>query len=104
VAIYYMNVQVIGRSAGRSATGAAACRAGERIVDERTGQVYDYTRRRGDIETAILAPAGAPAWTLDRSVLWNTVDKAERRGDAQVAREIVVALPLELVRAPRGSW
>jgi ATP-dependent exoDNAse (exonuclease V) alpha subunit len=102
VAIYYMNVQVIGRSAGRSATGAAAYRAGERIVDERTGQVYDYTRRRGDIETEILTPAGAPAWAQDRSALWNQVEKAERRGDAQVAREIVVALPMELDRA--AQW
>jgi ATP-dependent exoDNAse (exonuclease V) alpha subunit len=98
-----MNAQIIGRSAGRSATGAAAYRAGERIIDERTGQVYDYTRRRGDIDTEILAPAGAPAWVQDRSALWNQVEKAEKRGDAQVAREIVVALPLELDRAAQGE-
>jgi ATP-dependent exoDNAse (exonuclease V) alpha subunit len=98
VAIYYLNVQIIGRSAGRSATGAAAYRVGERIHDERTGQTYDYTRRRGDIETEILAPAGAPAWVQDRAELWNRVEKAERRGDAQLCREIVVAIPLELDR------
>ncbi|HWI53476.1 MAG TPA: MobQ family relaxase [Symbiobacteriaceae bacterium] len=96
MAIYYMNVQVIGRSAGRTATGAAAYRAGERIVDERTGQAFDYTRRTGEIETEILAPQGAPEWVQDRSQLWNQVEKAERRGDAQVAREIVVAFPKEL--------
>jgi ATP-dependent exoDNAse (exonuclease V) alpha subunit len=96
VAIYYMNVKVIGRSAGRTATGAAAYRAGERIVDERTGQVFDYTRRRGEIETEILAPHGAPDWVQERSRLWNEVERAERRGDAQVAREIVVAFPNEL--------
>jgi hypothetical protein len=96
LAIYYMNVQIIGRSAGRTATGAAAYRAGERIVDERTGQVFDYTRRRGEIETEILAPEGAPAWVQDRSRLWNEVERAERRGDAQVAREMVVAFPQEL--------
>jgi hypothetical protein len=96
VAIYYMNVQIIGRSAGRTSTGAAAYRAGERIVDERTGQVYDYTRRRGEIESEILAPQGAPEWVQERSRLWNEVEKAERRGDAQVAREIVLAFPKEL--------
>ena len=96
MAIYYMNVQVIGRSAGRTATGAAAYRAGERIVDERTGQTFDYTRRTGEIETEILAPQEAPEWVHDRSQLWNQVEKAERRGDAQVAREIVVAFPKEL--------
>jgi hypothetical protein len=96
VAIYYMNVQIIGRSAGRTSTGAAAYRAGERIVDERTGQAFDYTRRTGEIETEIMAPQGAPEWVQDRSRLWNEVEKAERRGDAQVAREIVVAFPDQL--------
>lgn len=96
MAIYYLNVQIIGRSAGRSATGAAAYRAGERIVDERTGRVFDYTRRQGEIETEIHAPAGAPAWAQDRAQLWNQVEKMERRADAQVAREIVVAFPKEL--------
>lgn len=63
VAIYYLNVQIIGRRAGRTATGSAAYRAGERIVDERTGRVLDYTRRRqGEIETEIMALAGAPEW------------------------------------------
>lgn len=96
MAIYYINVQIIGRSAGRTATGAAAYRAGERIVDERTGLVFDYTRRTGEIETEILAPDNAAAWTQDRAQLWNRVEQAERRGDAQVAREIVVAFPKEL--------
>jgi ATP-dependent exoDNAse (exonuclease V) alpha subunit len=96
VAIYYINVQIIGRSAGRTATGAAAYRAGERIRDERTGQTFDYTRRRGEIETEILTPAGAPEWAKDREQLWNHVEAAEKRGDAQVAREMVVAFPKEL--------
>ncbi|MGE5530727.1 MAG: MobQ family relaxase [Bacteroidota bacterium] len=96
MAIYYINVQVIGRSAGRTATGAAAYRAGERIEDERTGQVFDYTRRGGEIESEILAPEGAPEWAQNRSELWNRVEQEERRADAQVAREIVVAFPKEL--------
>jgi hypothetical protein len=96
MAIYYLNVQIISRSTGRTATGAAAYRAGEKIVDDRTGLVFDYTRRRGEIETEILAPDNAPAWAQDRAQLWNQVEKAERRADSQVAREIVVAFPKEL--------
>ncbi len=96
MAIFYMNAQIIGRSAGRTATGAAAYRAGERIVDDRTGQVFDYTRRRGEREVQIFSPAGAPDWAQDRAQLWNAVEKAERRADSQVAREIVVAFPKEL--------
>lgn len=97
MAIYHLSVQVIGRSAGRSAVAAAAYRAGERLVDERTGQVHDYSRRRG-IESEILAPAQAPAWIQDRERLWNAVEASERRKDSQLAREINIALPLELSR------
>ncbi|MFZ5823897.1 MAG: MobQ family relaxase [Bacillota bacterium] len=96
MAIFYLNAQIIGRSAGRTATGAAAYRSGERIVDERTGQIFDYSRRRGEIEGAIYAPTGSPAWAQDRALLWNAAEKAERRADAQVAREVVIAFPKEL--------
>ncbi len=96
MAIFYMNVQIIGRSTGRTATGAAAYRSGERIVDERTGRIFDYSRRRGEMESAIYAPSGSPSWVQDRAALWNAVEKAERRADAQVAREIALAFPKEL--------
>lgn len=93
MAIYHLNASVIGRSQGRSATGAAAYRAAVRIEDARTGLVFDYTRKRGVDSAEILVPHGdAP----DRATLWNLAEHAERRVDAQVAREIVVALPCEL--------
>ncbi|MDQ7850407.1 MAG: MobQ family relaxase [Armatimonadota bacterium] len=95
MAIYYLAAQVISRSAGRSAVAAAAYRAGERLVDERTGQTHDFSSRR-EIEAEILAPEGAPEWALDRAELWNQVEAAERRKDAQLCREIVIALPREL--------
>ncbi len=97
MAIYHLSAQVIGRSAGRSSVAAAAYRAGERLEDERTGLVHDYGRRR-DIEGWVQAPDQAPAWVYDRQALWNAVEAAERRHDAQLARELNVALPVELDR------
>ncbi len=76
---------------------AAAYRAGERLHDSRTDVVHDYTRRR-DIDSWIQAPDSAPSWVHSRSDLWNAVEAAERRKDSQVAREINVALPVELDR------
>ncbi len=99
MAIYHLSAQIIGRSAGRSATAAAAYRAHEKILDERTGITHDYTRRRGEVETFILAPDHAPNWAHDRARLWNEVEKIEKRKDAQLAREINVALPVELTPA-----
>ena len=96
VATYRLSAKLISRSEGRSACGAAAYRSGERIVDERTGEVFDY-RRRGDVlDREILAPPVAPAWVLNREQLWNAVEAVEKRKDAQVAREIQVSLPHEL--------
>jgi hypothetical protein len=96
MAIYHFDASVISRSKGRSATAAAAYRTAETIKDHRTGEVHDYTRKGGVLHTEIIAPDNAPAWVHDRSSLWNAVEDAERRKDAQVAREVRVALPSEL--------
>lgn len=101
MAIYRLSAQVIGRSSGRSSTAAAAYRAGSVLRDERTGQEHDYTRRRGVTHSEIIAPDNAPEWMKDRAQLWNAVEAAERRKDAQLSREIQVALPHELTDAQR---
>ena len=99
MAIYHCSVKVIGRSSGRSATGAAAYRSGEKITDERTGIVHDYTRKSGIDHAEIIAPENAPSWVQDRSTLWNQVELIEKRKDSQVCREVEVALPAELSSA-----
>ena len=101
MAIYHLRATMISRSAGRSATAAAAYRVGERIEDHRTGLTFDYRARGGVDHVETLAPANAPAWVQDRSALWNAVEAAETRKNSQVAREIRVALPAELDHAQR---
>jgi hypothetical protein len=96
MAIYHLSAQVIGRSSGRSATAAAAYRAAIQITDVRTGLLHDYSRKGGVAHAEIIAPAGVPAWVQDRTELWNRVEAAEKRKDAQLAREVNIALPVEL--------
>ncbi|TXH89397.1 MAG: hypothetical protein E6Q78_07110 [Rhodoferax sp.] len=96
MAIFHLNAKVISRAQGRSATGACAYRAGQCIKDERTGLVFNYTRKREVAYRQIFAPSNAPSWVQDRAQLWNQAEHKETRKDAQVAREIEVALPLEL--------
>lgn len=98
MAIYHYSGSIIGRKAGRSSTAAAAYRAGEKIVDERTGIVHDYTRKSGVSHTSLLAPDHAPEWATDRARLWNEVEAVEKRKDSQLAREYTIALPHELTR------
>jgi ATP-dependent exoDNAse (exonuclease V) alpha subunit len=99
--IYHLSVKAISRSAGRSATAAAAYRAGCKIEDKRTGEIHDYTRKLGVASTDIVLPDGAPNWATDRAQLWNAAEQAEKRKDACVAREFEVALPAELSPAER---
>ena len=96
MASYHLSVKTISRSQGRSATAAAAYRAGARIADERTGVIHDYQRRTG-VEVAVLVlPDTAPDWARDRAHLWNAAERAETRKNATVAREFEFALPAEL--------
>lgn len=90
MAIYHLSVKAVKRSAGRSATAAAAYRSGELVHDERTGETHDYRRRSGVLHTELVG------WASSRAQLWNAAETAERRKDACVAREYEIALPAEL--------
>lgn len=97
MAIFHLSVKTVSRSAGRSATAAAAYRAGVEITDIKTGEVHNYRRRKSGIESAdLFLPAGAPKWATDRAELWNAAEKSETRKNSTVAREFEVALPAEL--------
>lgn len=100
MAIYHLSVKPISRTDGRSATAAAAYRAGVRITDERTGEIHDYTRKGGIEFAAIVAPFGVKG-AYDREALWNAAELAEKRKDSRVAREFEIALPEELPAAER---
>lgn len=96
VASYHFSAQIISRAKGRSALAAAAYRSAAQLRDEKTGQVYDYRRRRGVVHTEILLPEGAAPWLADREKLWQHAEQIETRRDAQLARECNFALPHEL--------
>lgn len=96
MAIFHLDVKSISRAQGMSTTAAIAYRTGERIEDRRTGEVFDYTRRRGVEHAAIFVPEGAPEWAHDRQALWNAAEAADNRKNSKVAREVILALPHEL--------
>jgi len=105
MAIFHLSIKTVGRSGGRSATAAAAYRSGEAIADLTSGQVFDYTRKRGVEYSEIVLPAKAAPqdvnWARDRESLWNAAESAEKRKDARVAREYELAIPHELNKAQR---
>ena len=103
MASFHLSVKTVKRSAGRSATAAAAYRAGACIACEREGRVHDYTRKSGVEETFILAPEDAPDWAQDRSALWNAAEARETRINSVTAREWELALPSEIGAGERSA-
>lgn len=103
MASYHLSVKTVKRSAGRSATAAAAYRSGSVIACDREGRVHDYTAKGGVAEAFILAPDDAPAWAQDRAALWNAAEARESRRNSVPAREWELALPAEISDAERAA-
>ena len=101
MASYHLSVKTIKRSAGRSATAAAAYRSASVIACDREGRMHDYTAKRGVEACFILAPDDAPSWAQDRAALWNAAEARETRSNSVTAREWELALPSELSDAAR---
>lgn len=101
IAIYHLQAKVISRGAGRSAVAASAYLSCSRMYNDYDGILHDYTRKHGLIHQEVLLPPHAnPEW-MDREKLWNAVEETEKTKDSRLAREFVVALPIEL---DKNSW
>ncbi len=96
MAIFHMSAQAITRSKGHSSVAAAAYRHGEKLTDEHTGEIHDYSKKNGVSDSVILIPEGADHKFLKPEYLWNTIEQSEKRKDAQLAREFNIALPVEM--------
>ncbi len=94
-------LRIVQRSKGRTATAAAAYRAAERIDCLRTGQVHDYTKKRGVEATEIHTAEDAPDWARQRSALWNAAEMREKHPRAQTARELEIGFPHEFSEQQR---
>lgn len=99
MAIFYVKVNMISRSSGRSSVAASAYRSGEKIKNEYDGLIHDYRNKSGVVYSEILLPENAPERFENRATLWNEVEQIEKGKNAQLSREIVLALPIELNQA-----
>ncbi|MBY2993676.1 Ti-type conjugative transfer relaxase TraA [Rhizobium leguminosarum] len=106
MAVPHFSVSIVARGSGRSAVLSAAYRHCAKMDYEREARTIDYTRKRGLLHEEFVIPAGAPTWLramiADRSVsgaseaFWNKVEAFEKRSDAQLAKDVTIALPIEL--------
>jgi Ti-type conjugative transfer relaxase TraA len=96
MAIYHFSAKVISRAVGSSAVAAAAYRSADRLHDDRLGRSHDFSNKAGVVHSEVMLPEGADEQWRDRERLWNDVEAAELRKDAQLAREIEFAIPREM--------
>lgn len=99
MAIYHFSAKIISRAAGSSALAAAAYRSASRLHDQRLDRHHDFSNKAGVVHSEVMLPDGAPEAWQDREKLWNAVEAAELRKDAQLAREIEFAIPREMTQA-----
>ncbi|EBS8830890.1 MobA/MobL family protein [Salmonella enterica] len=96
MAIFHMSAQRITRSKGHSSVAAAAYRHGEKMTDEHTGEIHDYSKKKGVSDSVVLIPDGADKRFLKPEYLFNHIEKTEKRKDAQLALEVNISLPTEM--------
>jgi ATP-dependent exoDNAse (exonuclease V) alpha subunit len=101
MAIAYIRSTVAKRSDGKNAVAMAAYRSGDKLVDRATGRKYKYRVTIKVDYSEILTPSAIiivrdNQWLIEREKLWNQVERSEKRGDAQIARELIIAIPREL--------
>ena len=98
MAIYHLEAKVVSRGAGRSAVAASAYLSCSRLYNDYDGIQHDYTKKQGLLWQEVFLPEYAPQEWQDREKLWNAVEEVETAKDSRLAREFVVALPIELSR------
>lgn len=100
MAIFAPSISVCTRGSSAGAVASAAYLSRSCLTCERDGLRHDYTRthehERLVADLGITAPENVPERLLDRSALWNEVERVERADNAQLARKIMVPLPDEL--------
>ena len=98
MAIYHLEAKVVSRGAGRSAVAASAYLSCSRLYNDYDGIQHDYTKKQGLVWQEVFLPAMAPPEWKAREQLWSAVEEVETAKGSRLAREFVVALPIELSR------
>ena len=99
MAIYHLEAKVVSRGTGRSAVAASAYLSCSKILNDYDGVQHNYTRKKGLVWQEVFLPEFALLEWKERGVLWNAVEENEKTKDSRLAREFVVALPIELSEA-----
>lgn len=108
MAIYHLQCKISSRKKGRNAISSAAYRRGIELRDIKTNQLYNYKNKEEVVHSEFVIPENSPAWLQKYSDdikidekkemedYWNYVEFCEKRKDASLTRDFIIALPKEL--------
>jgi len=100
----FLKISAISRAKGHNALNKAAYISRDRLIDQRTGDIFDHRDRADLVHAEIKTPnqnPTHPTWVRQREALWNAVEQHETRVNARTARELVISLPHELSETAR---
>jgi MobA/MobL family. len=95
MASYHLNAKIVSKGKGQSACASASYIAGEKIKSEVLGQTFNNIKPEVKYSNIMLCK-NAPEEYKNRETLWNAVEKKETNKNAQLARMLIMALPVEL--------
>lgn len=92
MAIAFVRARPLSRGKGQSVVACSAYRACEKLHDEYYGKDHDYSKKSGHVAGGLELPQGV---NKTREEIWNLVEIFEKRVDARLGKEIIVAHPKE---------
>lgn len=97
----HTHVDIVTRSKNGKVIAKAAYNARDRLRDDYYGEIQNYTKIKDLVFSKIFLPEHVPKKFADREYLWNEVEKIEKNKNAQLARNLLFALPRELSEEDR---
>ncbi len=93
MAIGFARIEFVSRSKGKDACCKAAYNSREKIANDNTGKVFNFSNRADSAYHEIILPEGVDNKYYKITNLWNEAEKRENRKNSQIAMELVLALP-----------
>lgn len=97
----HTHVDIVTRSKKGKVIAKAAYNARDRLRDDYYGEIQNYTQIKDLVFSKIFLPEHVPKKYANREYLWNEVEKIEKNKNAQLARNLLFALPRELSEEDR---
>ena len=97
MAIGFARIEFVKRSSGKNACAKSAYNSRSDIVfkgtDLQKQEKYSWSNKEQTAHSDVMLPENADPKFKNRELLWNTVESWEVKSNAQVAMEVVLALP-----------